>query len=95
MRSIGVSNFQPAHLERIVAATGVTPAINQVELHPYFQQAGLRHEHAELGIVTEAWSPLGQGLELEDPLIVAIAQAHAKTPAQVDASAGTCSSATS
>ncbi len=82
VRAIGVSNFQPAHLERIVAETGVVPAINQVELHPYFQQAGLRHEHDELGIVTEAWSPLGQGLELEDPAIVEIAQAHGKTPAQ-------------
>jgi 2,5-diketo-D-gluconate reductase A len=82
VRAIGVSNFQPAHLERIVAETGVVPAINQVELHPYFQQTGLRHEHEELGIVTEAWSPLGQGLELEDPVIVAIAEAHGKTPAQ-------------
>ena len=82
VRAIGVSNFQPAHLERIVAETGVVPAINQVELHPYFQQAGLRHEHDELDIVTEAWSPLGQGLELEDPVIVEIAEAHAKTPAQ-------------
>jgi 2,5-diketo-D-gluconate reductase A len=82
VRAIGVSNFQPAHLERIVAETGVVPAINQVELHPYFQQAGLRHEHDQLGIVTEAWSPLGQGLELEDPTIVATAEAHGKTPAQ-------------
>jgi 2,5-diketo-D-gluconate reductase A len=82
VRAIGVSNFQPAHLERIVAETGVVPAINQVELHPYFQQTGLRHEHEQLEIVTEAWSPLGQGLELEDPAIVEIAQAHSKTPAQ-------------
>ncbi len=82
VRAIGVSNFQPEHLERIVKETGVVPAINQVELHPYFQQVGLRHEHDELGIVTEAWSPLGQGLELEDPVIVEIAQAHAKSPAQ-------------
>jgi 2,5-diketo-D-gluconate reductase A len=82
VRAIGVSNFQPAHLERLVAETGVVPAINQVELHPHFQQVGLRHEHARLGIVTEAWSPLGQGLELEDPVIVEIAEAHAKTPAQ-------------
>ncbi len=82
VRAIGVSNFQPAHLERIVAETGVVPAINQVELHPYFQQTGLRHEHEQLGIATEAWSPLGQGLELEDPSIVAIAEAHGKTPAQ-------------
>jgi 2,5-diketo-D-gluconate reductase A len=82
VRAIGVSNFQPAHLERIVEETGVVPAINQVELHPYFQQIGLRHEHEQLGIVTEAWSPLGQGLELEDAAIVEIAEAHAKTPAQ-------------
>lgn len=82
VRAIGVSNFQPEHLERIVAETGVVPAINQVELHPYFQQTGLRREHDELQIVTEAWSPLGQGLELEDPVIVEIAEAHSKTPAQ-------------
>jgi len=82
VRAIGVSNFQPEHLERIVAETGVVPAINQVELHPYFQQTGLRHEHDELGILTEAWSPLGQGLELEDSEIVEIAEAHGKTPAQ-------------
>jgi 2,5-diketo-D-gluconate reductase A len=82
VRSIGVSNFQPAHLERVIAETGVTPAINQVELHPYFQQAGLRREHERLGILTEAWSPLGQGLELQDPVIVQIAQAHGKTAAQ-------------
>jgi diketogulonate reductase-like aldo/keto reductase len=83
VRAIGVSNFQPAHLERLLAETGVTPAINQVELHPHFQQAGLRHEHERLGIVTEAWSPLGQGQALEDPAIVQIADAHAKTPAQI------------
>jgi diketogulonate reductase-like aldo/keto reductase len=82
VRSIGVSNFQPAHLERVIAETGVTPAINQVELHPYFQQAGLRREHERLGILTEAWSPLGQGLELQDPVIVQIARKHGKTAAQ-------------
>jgi 2,5-diketo-D-gluconate reductase A len=82
VRSIGVSNFAPEHLERVIAETGVTPAINQVELHPHFQQVGLRREHKRLGILTEAWSPLGQGLELEDPAIVAIAAAHGKTPAQ-------------
>ena len=60
-RSIGVSNFNAEHLEKIINATGVTPVINQVELHPAFQQDGLRHEHAELGIVTEAWSPLARG----------------------------------
>jgi 2,5-diketo-D-gluconate reductase A len=82
VRAIGVSNFQPAHIERIIGETGVTPAINQIELHPHFQQAGLRHEHEQLGILTEAWSPLGQGLELEDPAIVQIAEMHSKTPAQ-------------
>lgn len=82
VRSIGVSNFQPAHLERLIAETGVTPSINQVELHPYFQQVGLRREHERLGILTEAWSPLGQGLELEDAVIVEIAREHDKTPAQ-------------
>jgi diketogulonate reductase-like aldo/keto reductase len=83
VRSIGVSNFQSAHLERIIAATGVTPTVNQIELHPRFQQAGLRHEHAQLGIATEAWSPLAQGAVLDDPTIVQIAAAHQKTPGQV------------
>ncbi len=83
VRSIGVSNFQPAHLERIIAETGETPAINQIELHPYFQQRGLRREHEQLGIVTEAWSPLAQGKVLDDPVIVEIAEAHSKTPGQV------------
>jgi diketogulonate reductase-like aldo/keto reductase len=82
-RSIGVSNFQPAHLERIVAATGVTPSVNQVELHPRLQQVGLRREHEELGIVTEAWSPLAQGRVLGDPAVVQIAEAHGRTPGQV------------
>jgi 2,5-diketo-D-gluconate reductase A len=82
-RSIGVSNFQPAHLERLIAETGVKPTVNQIELHPYFQQAGLRHEHAELGIVTEAWSPLAQGKVLKDPTIMEIAETHGKTPSQV------------
>ena len=82
-RAVGVSNFQPAHLRRIVDETGVTPAVNQIELHPYLQQQGLRREHADLGIVTEAWSPLAQGLVLDDPAIVAIAAAHGKTAAQV------------
>jgi 2,5-diketo-D-gluconate reductase A len=82
-RAIGVSNFQPAHLERIIRETGVTPAINQVELHPYFQQQGLRREHEDLGIVTEAWSPLAQGKVLDDPVITDIADAHGKTPGQI------------
>jgi 2,5-diketo-D-gluconate reductase A len=83
VRSIGVSNFQPAHLERIIAETGEMPAINQIELHPYFQQRGLRHEHQQLGIVTEAWSPLAQGKVLDDPVICKIADSHAKTPGQI------------
>ena len=83
VRAIGVSNFQPAHLERLITETRVTPAINQVELHPRFQQAGLRREHEALGVVTEAWSPLAQGGVLDDPTIVRIAEAHEKTPAQV------------
>jgi 2,5-diketo-D-gluconate reductase A len=82
VRSIGVSNFEPEHLERVIAETSVTPAINQVELHPFFQQVGLRREHERLGILTEAWSPLGRGLELEDETIGEVAQAHGKTPAQ-------------
>ena len=82
-RSIGVSNFQSEHLERIIDETGVTPAVNQVELHPRFQQAGLRHEHAELGILTEAWSPLAQGRVLDDPTLVGVADEHGKTPGQV------------
>jgi 2,5-diketo-D-gluconate reductase A len=83
VRAIGVSNFQPAHLKRLITETGVTPAVNQIELHPRLQQVGLRREHAELGIVTEAWSPLAQGRVLEDPAIVQIAERHAKTPGQV------------
>jgi diketogulonate reductase-like aldo/keto reductase len=82
-RSIGVSNFQPAHLERVIEATGVTPAVNQVELHPSLQQPGLRREHEELGIVTEAWSPLAQGEVLDDPAIARIAARRGRTPGQV------------
>ncbi len=83
IRAIGVSNFQPAHLERVITETGETPAVNQVELHPHFQQHGLRREHHRLGIVTEAWSPLAQGRVLEDPTIVQIASTHSRTTAQV------------
>ena len=83
IRAIGVSNFQPAHLRRLIDETGVTPAVNQVELHPLFQQAGLRREHADLGIVTEAWSPLAQGQVLDDPALEQIAEAHGKTAGQV------------
>jgi 2,5-diketo-D-gluconate reductase A len=83
VRAIGVSNFQPTHLERLISETGVVPAVNQIELHPRFQQTGLRREHAQLGILTEAWSPLAQGAVLEDPAITQIAETHDKTPAQV------------
>ena len=82
IRAIGVSNFQAPHLERVIEATGVVPAINQVELHPRLQQPELRREHEELGIVTEAWSPLARGEVLEDPVIARIAEAHGKTPGQ-------------
>jgi 2,5-diketo-D-gluconate reductase A len=83
VRSIGVSNFQPAHLRRLIDETGVTPSVNQVELHPRFQQPGLRREHADLGIATEAWSPLAQGDVLDDSVIVGIAEEHDRTPGQV------------
>src|SRR3954468_12406954 len=82
-RAIGVSNFQPEHLRRIVEVTSVTPAVNQIELHPYLTQPGLRREHADRGIVTEAWSPLAKGTVLDDPVITEIASAHGRTPAQV------------
>ncbi|MGW5049917.1 aldo/keto reductase [Actinokineospora sp. NPDC004072] len=84
IRSIGVSNFGVAELDRLAAETGVVPAVNQVELHPMFQQEELRAAHAERGIVTQAWSPLGrnQGL-LQHPDVVAVAAAVGRTPAQV------------
>src|SRR4051794_32629096 len=82
-RAIGVSNFQPAHLRRIVEETGVTPAVNQVELHPLLAQPGLRREHADRGIVTEAWSPLAQGAALKEAAVTEVAAAHGRTPAQV------------
>ena len=70
VRSIGVSNFNRDHLERIIGETGVTPAVNQIELHPRFQQQPLRAFHVERGIRTESWSPLGRGALLGDPVIV-------------------------
>ncbi|MGE5501681.1 MAG: aldo/keto reductase [Ignavibacteriales bacterium] len=82
-RSIGVSNFKPHHLERIVGETGVTPAVNQVEVHPRWQQRELREFNARHGIATESWSPLGQGTLLSDPIIGRIAEKHGRTPAQV------------
>jgi 2,5-diketo-D-gluconate reductase A len=83
VRSIGVSNFQPAHIERLIEETGVTPAVNQIELHPRLQQAELRRLHGELGIVTEAWSPLARGGLLDDPVVGEIASTRKRTPAQI------------
>ncbi|MEW2248263.1 MULTISPECIES: aldo/keto reductase [unclassified Streptomyces] len=84
VRAIGVSNFLQPHLERLIAETSVVPAVNQIELHPHLQQRAAREYHAEQGIATEAWSPLGSGKGiLEIPAIVAIAQKHGRTPAQV------------
>jgi 2,5-diketo-D-gluconate reductase A len=83
-RAIGVSNFQPAHLQRLFDETGTVPALNQIELHPRLQQSGPRAFHAEHGIATEAWSPLGQGGELlREPELTAIAGKYGKTAAQV------------
>jgi diketogulonate reductase-like aldo/keto reductase len=84
LRSIGVSNFLPDHLDRIIAETGVTPAVNQVELHPYFPQVQQRQVDDEHGIRTESWSPLGRAGEVfRDPVVTGIADAHGRTPAQV------------
>ncbi|MDQ0790339.1 aldo/keto reductase [Streptomyces sp. B3I8] len=83
-KAIGVSNFLPEHLTTLLEATSVVPAVNQIELHPQLQQRAAREVHAEHGIVTEAWSPLGSGKGLLDvPAIVAIARKHERTPAQV------------
>ncbi|MEU1942659.1 MULTISPECIES: aldo/keto reductase [unclassified Streptomyces] len=82
-RAIGVSNFQPAHLRRLLDHSGVVPVVNQVELHPYLQQGELRDFHAQHKIATEAWSPLAQGALLQDPALAAIARRHGRTPAQV------------
>ena len=83
IRSIGVSNFTDEHLATLVGETGVTPAVNQIELHPYFQRREARAKDKARGIVTEAWSPLGQGGELKDPVLAEIAKAHGKSPAQI------------
>jgi 2,5-diketo-D-gluconate reductase A len=91
-RAIGISNFSPAHLASFVPRVEVVPAVNQVEVHPYYNQPALRAEHARLGIATQAWSPLGGVMvyrgdapksALADPVITAIAERHGKTPAQV------------
>ncbi len=84
VRSIGVSNFQPAHLERILDETGVTPALNQVECHPYLTQQPLREFDEKHTIATEAWSPIAQGGDLlTDPVIASLAEKYGKSPAQV------------
>jgi diketogulonate reductase-like aldo/keto reductase len=93
-RVIGVSNFSPEHLRQLIERTDVVPAVNQVELHPYFTQPALREVHTQLGIVTQAWSPLGGVLvygpgsdesrgPLTDPVIADLAEKYGKTPAQV------------
>lgn len=83
VRSIGVSNFRKNDLERLIAETGVIPALNQIELHPRFQQNELRNFHKKHNIRTEAWSPLGQGKSLDDETLQSIARAYNKTVAQI------------
>ena len=81
--SIGVSNFQPAHLDRIVGETGVVPVVNQIEVHPYFGNEDARAASHRHDVVVEAWSPIAQGAVLDDAVIGTIASAHGKTPSQV------------
>jgi 2,5-diketo-D-gluconate reductase A len=83
LRSIGVSNFAPDHLERIIGETGEKPVLNQIELHPRFQQAELRAFHAEHAIITQSWTPLGKSKSFDDPVITSIAGRLGKAPAQV------------
>ena len=83
VRAVGVSNYQPDHLRAIIAATGVTPAVNQVEIHPYLTQKPLRALHRELGIVTEAWSPLARGVILDDATIGRVASELGRSASQV------------
>jgi 2,5-diketo-D-gluconate reductase A len=82
-RSIGVSNFQANHLRRLIQESNVVPAVNQIEVHPYFTQDALRAVNAEHGVATEAWSPIAQGQVLDNPALAGVADAHGKTPAQV------------
>jgi 2,5-diketo-D-gluconate reductase A len=82
-RSIGVSNFQPAHLDRLAAESDTVPAVNQIEVHPYFTNEEVRKYGRDHGIVTEAWSPIAQGKVLDDPVIERISDAAGKSPAQV------------
>ncbi|NUS78936.1 MAG: aldo/keto reductase [Streptomyces sp.] len=83
VRAAGVSNFQPAHLRRLLDDSSLVPAVNQIELHPGLQQRELRDLHTELGIATEAWSPLAQGAVLSEPVLTSIAGRYGKSPAQV------------
>jgi diketogulonate reductase-like aldo/keto reductase len=83
VRAIGVSNFMPKHLDRLLAETEIVPAVNQIEVHPYLTNEDVRAVDAEHGIATEAWSPIAQGLVLDDPVITGIAKDHDRTPAQV------------
>lgn len=83
IRSIGVSNFNIDHLERVIGETGVTPAVNQIELHPRFQQRDKRAFHRDHNIAIESWSPLGSGRLIGDPTIAAIAKKHGRSAAQV------------
>ncbi|WP_410642275.1 aldo/keto reductase [Amycolatopsis sp. lyj-346] len=84
VRAIGVSNFQPTHLERLLDVAEIAPAVNQVELHPYLQQRELREFDAKQGIATEAWSPLAKGGSLlGDPVVAELAVKHSRTPAQI------------
>ena len=83
LRSAGVSNFQPDHLDRIIRETGTRPAVNQIEVHPYFRNDAARHASQQHDIAVEAWSPLGQGTVLKDEVIERIAAGHGKTTAQV------------
>jgi 2,5-diketo-D-gluconate reductase A len=82
-RSIGVSNFNISHLQRLLDETGMLPVVNQIELHPRFQQAELREFHARHGIRTQAWSPLGRGALWEEPVLTAVALKHGRSVAQV------------
>lgn len=84
VRAIGTSNFKPSHLQRVIDETGVAPEVNQIQLSPLWTKQENRDFHAQHGIVTEAWSPIGKGSDLlERPVVVEIARAHGKTPAQV------------
>lgn len=83
VRAIGVSNFHTSHLQRVIEEGGIVPTVNQIELHPRLTQSAMREFHREHGIITEAWSPLGQGKLLEESTLQKLADSHGKTPAQV------------